>query len=167
MEIEKENKLMKEDSVVMKRENYRVSGENREMKEEMGRVVEENKHLKALCPIFLSLDSLPYYSTNDSRVMRNSNRLSSSTYQSSIIGPELKSVCYSTISFVMVFVSAVLVIFFRNNSGMLFTVLTNTPVGATRISTSIKWFTWHISPSPPKVAHLSRKDKHSGGLERR
>ena len=67
-EIEKENDLMKKNSLEMERENYRLEGENGGMKEEMGRLKEDNIHLKELCPIFRSVDDIKLTFPGNGRV---------------------------------------------------------------------------------------------------
>ena len=65
--------------------------------EETIRTLEQIVEMKRYIPV-TSLQYLPYYATKDDEVTPNRNTLagSKSDYQSSIVGPELKSVCYST-----------------------------------------------------------------------
>ena len=67
-----------------------------------------------------SLQYLPYYVTKDTAVTRNGNRLSGSksNIQSSIIGPELKSVCFVMFDFTF---SLALLYFVGDISNVFFT----------------------------------------------
>ena len=94
-ELEEEKKGREEEK---KRAN-KLESELRELKErpKEGRHSEEEKRYAPIT----SLQALPYYAPNDDEVTRNGNRLSGSksNSMSTIIGPQMESVCYDAFHF--------------------------------------------------------------------
>ena len=94
-QIEEEKKGREEEKRMKEEEKKRADRLEAELRELKERQKEEEDRRSALVT---SLQSLPYYATKDDSVTRNGNTLSGSKSgcQSSIIGPELKYVCYCT-----------------------------------------------------------------------
>ena len=118
--VEQEKQLAEEERRLREESEKRAEEEKRKREEEKRMKEEEKKRadkleaeLRALqakqkeaddrryTPA-TSLQNLPYYVTNGDEVTRSGNKLSGSksTNQSSIIGPELKSVCYHPLLFI-------------------------------------------------------------------
>ena len=106
-----EEKRMKEEEKRKREESEKRTMEEKAMKENEKkradkleaelRTLKERQKEESKITLITSLQSLPYYVTNGDEVTRTGNRLSHTGRQSSIIGPELKSVCYCTFAFVI------------------------------------------------------------------